>query len=264
MLRDVDGGAARHGRRRPAQGEPAEPDPGRGPRGPAVPRHRLLADVDRSGQHPREAARRESHWAPRRLQRRSGSAVTIGEAGGPARFPITVARTTTFFERVRLGASNLPSGWSASFDVTSLYGFAGVASTLTVNVPAHAPAGSYSITAVRRRARSCPNRHRPGGRRERRPTAKPPSTATRTKATIGDTTVPTSVAWPAATDPSSAIAGYELQTQRRRRLRGLPSVRRARQSARRSAPRPWAGATSTASGLAMWPATGAHGPLART
>ena len=141
----------------------------------------------------------------------AGPAVTVGEAGGAARFPITVGRTATSFERVRLATTGVPDGWTASFDVPSLYGFAGVASTLTVNVPSTTPAGSYDITVTgteESRVRSATARIVV---ESDNPTAKPPSTAARTLATIGDTTIPTRVVWPAATDPTSAIAGYELE-----------------------------------------------------
>jgi hypothetical protein len=43
------------------------------------------------------------------------------------------------------------------------------------------------------------------------PTALAPAAATELKSTLGVSIIPTKVSWPAATDPSTAIAGYELQ-----------------------------------------------------
>ena len=140
-----------------------------------------------------------------------GPAVHVGEAGGPARFPITATRSATSFERIRLSATDLPDGWTAGFAPTSLYGFAGVASTLTVTVPFGAAAGTYSFTIVG-------DEH--GNRQTATatvvvetdvPTALPPAAATLLKSTLGTSTVATRISWPAATDPSTAIAGYELQ-----------------------------------------------------
>jgi subtilisin len=141
----------------------------------------------------------------------AGANVIVGEPGGAARFPITIARTPTSFERIRLTASNVPAGWGASFDVPGPYGFTAVSSTLTVSVPAGTTPGTYTITVAgdeHGRTRSATARivveNDP-------PTAQPPLTVARAKATVSDTIVPTTVAWHAATDPSSPIGGYEIE-----------------------------------------------------
>ncbi len=54
----VDGGSDRHRRGRSLQVEPPERHPGRGPRGPPLPRQSRLEDLDRPRQHARAAARR--------------------------------------------------------------------------------------------------------------------------------------------------------------------------------------------------------------
>jgi subtilisin family serine protease len=140
----------------------------------------------------------------------AGPQVMVGEAGGPARFPITATRSATLFERIRLSATGLPSGWSARFDATSLYGFSGVASTLTVTVPFGMAPGAYPVTVVG-------DEH--GNRQVATaivvvetdvPTALPPAAATQLKSILGASTVSTRISWPAATDPSTAIAGYQL------------------------------------------------------
>jgi subtilisin len=139
----------------------------------------------------------------------AGSDTTVG-AGGVARFPITITRTATSFERIRLSVSHLPDGWTASFDRQSLYGFEGVASTLTVNVPLDTRLGSFQITVT---GDEHGNSHAVTATvvvRDDIPTALAPITSPRIRATIGSTTVPALINWAAATDASGGIAGYEL------------------------------------------------------
>ena len=141
----------------------------------------------------------------------AGPDVTIGEAGGPARFPITITRTATSFERIRLSVSGLPDGATAAFDPTSVYGFAGVASTLTVTVPFGTSPGSYPVTIT---ADEHGNTHATTATvvvEVDVPVAEPPATAALLKAQLGSTVLQTRISWPAATDPTTAIAGYELE-----------------------------------------------------
>jgi subtilisin family serine protease len=142
----------------------------------------------------------------------AGPSATVGEAGGTARFPITIGRTATSFERIRLSVGSLPAGATAAFDPTSLYGFAGVASTLTVTFPAGMSAGSYPVMVT---ADEHGNTHTATASvivEVDVPVAQPPATAALARATLGSTTLPTRVSWPAATDQTTGIAGYELQT----------------------------------------------------
>ncbi len=142
----------------------------------------------------------------------AGPVVTIGEAGGSAQFPITIMRTATSFERIRLSVGDLPAGATAAFDATSLYGFAGVASTLTVTIPLGTSAGSYPITVS---ADEHGNTHTATATivvEDDLPIAQPPATAALAKSQLGAATVATRISWPAATDPTTGIAGYELQS----------------------------------------------------
>ena len=141
-----------------------------------------------------------------------GPAVAVGENGGTARFPVTIKRSATSFERIRLSIAGLPDGATASFDAPSVYGFAGVASTLTVRLPAGLSDGDLALTVTadehgRSHAVTALVRVETDP-----PTALPPAAAAQTKAILGTTAVPTKVSWPAATDATTAIAGYELQT----------------------------------------------------
>ncbi|HEY3164464.1 MAG TPA: S8 family serine peptidase [Candidatus Limnocylindrales bacterium] len=141
-----------------------------------------------------------------------GPNATVGEAGGTAGFPITIGRDATTFERIRLSAIDLPDGFTATFQPASLYGFAGVASTLSVTAPFGTLVGSYPITVS---ADEHGNVHTAIATIEivgDAPTALPPATSTLLKGVLGSTTVPTLVSWPAASDPTTSIAGYELQT----------------------------------------------------
>ncbi|MEP6640065.1 MAG: S8 family serine peptidase, partial [Chloroflexota bacterium] len=141
----------------------------------------------------------------------------VGEAGGTARVPIVLIRSPTFFERVYLRVSNVPSGWSASLSASSLMGWSARATGLRVTVPPRTRAGTYTLRVTGSN----------WGRSESTdlsitvvndlPTASPPSVAPnlRSGVTINGSGVPTStavrVAWPAATDKSSGIAGYEVE-----------------------------------------------------
>ena len=142
----------------------------------------------------------------------AGPTVTVGEAGGTARFPITITRSTTSFERIRLSVSGLPDGATATFDATSVYGFAGVASTLTVILPFGLAAGSYPLTVTGDEHGNAHTATATVVVITDAPVAQPPATAALAKSTLGTTYVPTRVSWPAATDQTTGIAGYELQT----------------------------------------------------
>ena len=141
----------------------------------------------------------------------AGSDVVLGEAGGVARFPITVTRSATSFERIRLSASDLPAGASASFDVISLYGFGTATSTLVVTLPAGIARGAYAITVSGNEHGSIKQTIATVRIEGDQPIALPPAVGTRSRGILGTTTVPSRVFWPAATDPTTTIAGYELQ-----------------------------------------------------
>ena len=141
----------------------------------------------------------------------AGPDVTVGEAGGTARFPITISRSPTSFERIRLSATGLANGFAATFDAPSLYGFSSVASTLSVTVPFGMDQGTYEITVV---ADEHGNQHTAVATvfvETDAPTAQPPVTAAKVGSKLGSSTVPTRTSWPAATDPSTAVAAYELE-----------------------------------------------------
>ncbi len=77
------------------------------------------------------------------------SAPTTGavpESGGAASIPITINRSSTFFERVRLYVSGIPAGWTASLDRASVFGWSAKSALLNVTAPDSVAAGTYEIT----------------------------------------------------------------------------------------------------------------------
>ncbi len=143
----------------------------------------------------------------------AGGPITLGEIGGTARIPITIARGPTLFERITLGVSGLPAGVTASFDTASLFGFEGVRAVLTVTVPHGTLPGSYPIVVSANEHGRVHTASATVVLTSDNPTARPPTLIARPLGGVGGaTTVPTRAVWSAATDPSSAIGGYEFET----------------------------------------------------
>jgi len=136
------------------------------------------------------------------------------EAGTTASLPVTLTRSGTFFERVRLSITSLPDGWTGGPTPSSLIGWTANTARLAVAIPAGTPLGHYQIGV------KATNQGRTATRTidvevvEDDPTAAPPSASVQLGSQLMLNAVWADVAWPAATDPSSSIAGYELQTSR--------------------------------------------------
>ena len=146
------------------------------------------------------------------------SAPTVGvvpETGGAASVGITINRSSTFFERVKLYVSGIPDGWTAHLDRTSVFGWTAKSARLNVTAPPSVAAGTYeftitgtnqgrsaSIVAEVTVGRDLPTALAPDlgpGEDERRPQRQ-------LRAHV--------ITWPAASDLSSSIAGYESQWSR--------------------------------------------------
>ena len=137
--------------------------------------------------------------------------VPLGEAGGTVTLPITITRTPTHFESLDLSAVT-PSGFPVALDKPNLTGFTANAATVTVTVPPSLPAGSYPVVVTAAEGTRTRNATIQIVVENDPPTAAPPAATPFYKAvTAGAATVPVRVVWPAATDPSSKIAGYELE-----------------------------------------------------
>ena len=145
-------------------------------------------------------------------------APTVGvvpESGGAASIPITINRSSTFFERVRLYVSGIPAGWTASLDRASVFGWSAKSALLNVTAPDSVAAGTYEITVK--------------GLNQGRisvvvatvtvgkdlPTALAPTSAqVKTNVALNASSAPVVITWPAANDLSSSISGYESQWSR--------------------------------------------------
>lgn len=135
----------------------------------------------------------------------------VSPGGGTARIPITVTRDATSFERVRFSVSGLPSGATASFSPTSVYGFAPATTTLSISIPAGAVTSPMDVTVT---ADEHGTRHRVDATINldtTPPTATAPSTAVQSGVRLGPASVPVVVAWPGASDDRSGIGTYEIQ-----------------------------------------------------
>ena len=143
-----------------------------------------------------------------------GSTVPIVEGDSTATVPVEISRSPTFFERVDLAITSLPEGWTGSISSTSLLGWTAGSGTLVVHVARGTPAGRYMVQV----SGTNQGRTMPAAIAidviEDLPTAQSPSAGVAYGLRLGITNIDVRVRWPVATDPSSAIAGYEIQMSR--------------------------------------------------
>ena len=139
-----------------------------------------------------------------------GPAVTV-EEGQPATVPLTIARSATFFERVKLSITSMPSGWTGKLAPTSVMGWTAKGATISIVVPMGTPVGTYQIGVQGTNQGRTVTVNLPVNVVVDIPTAQPPVTSLVSGVKMGRTTLKVRVSWPPATDPSSAIAGYEVQ-----------------------------------------------------
>ena len=173
--------------------------------------------LDRPGQRPREAARRRRGSASlgHVRDRASAPAGSTGEDGGVDRradHPRPAAR------RSSSGSGSASRTCRAAGPRRSARRASSAGPRTPTTMHRHVPAGTprRSIRPARRRRRTRAGRDTIDGAdpgRRRRPDGEGRRSATsRTACRLGSTRCTIRVAWPAATDPSSAIAGYEVQT----------------------------------------------------
>jgi hypothetical protein len=139
------------------------------------------------------------------------SPAPLGEAGGTVTLPITINRTPTHFENVTLSAET-PNGIPVALDKLNLMGFTATSANVTVTVPPSLPAGSYPVVVTASEG----TRTREGTAQivveNDAPTANAPVAAPAYKYSLsGSVASPVRVVWAPATDPTSAIAAYELE-----------------------------------------------------
>ena len=141
-----------------------------------------------------------------------GPAVSIPEVGGTARFAVTVTRTSTSFERIVLKVGGLPSGVTASFDRSSLFGFDATTAALSLVVPAGTKEGTYPVTVAATEHGVARNATATLIVQGDPPRAFAPTADPQPGAVVGGSTLSMRVVWPAAID-QSPIVGYELQSR---------------------------------------------------
>jgi subtilisin family serine protease len=145
-----------------------------------------------------------------------GSTATIGSRGGTVLAPFNVFRSSTFFERVQLSVSNIPSRWTASFPAPSLFGWTATSGTIRVTAPRDVRPGTYHLTVTgtnwgRTKSTSLTINVASDNPIARAPVATVLKSSTLSRTSTGVTTVSMRATWPAATDASDTIVGYEVE-----------------------------------------------------
>jgi len=132
------------------------------------------------------------------------------EAGTTVSIPVAITRSSTFFERVRFAITSLPDGWTGSAP-GSVMGWTADAGSMSITIPAGTPLGTYDVALLATNQ----GRHQtltvPVQVVTDDPTASPPATVPQFGAAVGPTVLPVRIGWKAATDPTSPIAGYQVE-----------------------------------------------------
>jgi subtilisin len=145
-----------------------------------------------------------------------GGSLDISSHGGTADAAITVTRSASFFERVRFNVEDVPTGWTVAMGAASLYGWTGTATTARVTVPSSARPGTYHFKVVGSNWGRIKSTTVTVNVSSDLPTAKAASVSVATRVSLGrladgTNNVTLRASWPAATDPSDAIVGYQVE-----------------------------------------------------
>jgi len=135
------------------------------------------------------------------------------EGNSTVAVPVSIVRSPTFFERVALSVTALPDGWSASPSPASLMGWNANSGAVSVHVPLGTAPGSYTVDVQGTNQGRTMSTTLTVNIVADDPTAQPPTTSlvANVKMATGSTVV--QVGWPAASDPTSPIGGYEVEVQ---------------------------------------------------
>jgi hypothetical protein len=133
------------------------------------------------------------------------------EGGTTVLVPFSVVRSETFFERVHFSITSLPSGWTGSAATPSLLGWTANTGQLSIRIPPLTAPGAYTIGVRGTNQGRTADTSVTVNVIADDPTAMPPQTSFSNGQRMDPSTTPISVSWPSATDPSSAIGGYQLQ-----------------------------------------------------
>ena len=143
-----------------------------------------------------------------------GSTLTRIERGTSVFVPVQVDRSPTFFERVRLTITSLPTGWTGAASPSSLMGWTADRGLLVLSIPSDTPLGTYQIGVKGTNQGRTATTTIPVEIVEDTPTAYAPSAGLAYATRLGTTTTPVRVTWPKGTDPTSPIGGYEVEVSR--------------------------------------------------
>jgi subtilisin len=136
------------------------------------------------------------------------------EGGTTASIPVKIVRSPTFFERVYLRITSLPAGWTGTPVPASLLGWNANDGRLSVVIPKDTPVGPYTVGVTGSNQGRTVTTTVTVKIVEDNPTAVAPVTSLINGVWMGRTDLRLNVSWPQATDPSSAIAGYEVESSR--------------------------------------------------
>ena len=249
-----------------------ERDARRGQGGAALPRQPQLEDLDRPRPDPRAAPRRVADPGPSgpSTSRPPPRAARRVEAGTTASIPVTLARSATFFERVRLSITSMPDGWTGAPTAVQPDGLDREHADVCRSQCRRARHWAATRSASRPPTRAAPRRGRsPSTSCVDDPTAAPPVACGRPASRMGPTRLRVGVAWPAGDRSHRArIAGYEVAVQRATAAPGAArspgprrsAMRRARR-ARDEPTRSGCGPVDAAGHWSQWAGTAAYAPV---
>jgi subtilisin family serine protease len=146
----------------------------------------------------------------------TGGDVDLSSHGGSASVPIVVTRSSTFFERIGLSFDQIPSGWTVRSSVPSLFGWTATTASATVTAPTTTKPGTYHFRVVGNNWGRLKSATVTVVVSSDPPTAKPAVIGVATSVSLGvaaggSNTVTLRASWPAATDPSDTIVGYQVE-----------------------------------------------------
>ncbi len=124
--------------------------------------------------------------------------------------PVTITRTSTFFERVQFKPTSLPDGWTGA-PGSSAFGWTDDTGSVAVTIPAGTPLGDYQVGVEASNQGRTDETVVPVKVVEDDPTAFAPKAVPQSGAAIGPANLPVLIQWPAATDPTSGIGGYQWE-----------------------------------------------------
>ena len=146
----------------------------------------------------------------------SPTAATITSKGGTVLVPVSVSRSSTFFERVRLTVSGVPAGWSAAMVSPSVFGWTATSTYVRVTVPSTAKPGTYHMQITGSNWGRTKSTSVTVEVASDLPTAKAPAVSVLAASSLGRSSTGTNsvtlrTSWSAATDPSDTIVRYEVE-----------------------------------------------------